>query len=72
MEGAPNPETVSTKLQKIAELARESPAMAFTSLNHCIDIDLLLEATSAPVKTVLRASTGKRRKSRGKALRQPR
>ena len=28
-EGAPNPETVSTKLQKIAEPARKAPAMAF-------------------------------------------
>jgi hypothetical protein len=27
MEGAPNPETVSTKLQKIAELARKASAM---------------------------------------------
>lgn len=44
MEGALNPETVSTKLQKIAELARKASAMAFTSLNHCIDMALLLEA----------------------------
>ena len=44
MEGIPGPETVSTKLQKIAELAGKAPAMAFTSLNHYIDIDLLLEA----------------------------
>ena len=44
MEGIPGPETVSTKLQKIAELAGKAPAMAFTSLNHHIDIGLLLEA----------------------------
>lgn len=44
MEGIPSPETVSTKLQKIAELAEKAPAMAFTSLNHYIDIGLLLEA----------------------------
>lgn len=44
MEGMPSPETVSTKLQKIAELAKEAPAMAFTSLNHCIDLGALLEA----------------------------
>jgi group II intron reverse transcriptase/maturase len=44
MEGAQNPETVSTKLQKIAELAKKAPAMTFTSLNHYIDMDLLLEA----------------------------
>jgi RNA-directed DNA polymerase len=44
MEGMPSPETVSTKLQKIAKMAKKAPAMAFTSLNHCIDADLLLEA----------------------------
>jgi RNA-directed DNA polymerase len=44
MEGIPGPETVSTKLQKIAELAGKAPEMAFTSLNHHIDIGLLLEA----------------------------
>lgn len=44
MEGIPSPETVSTKLQKIAELAGKAPEMVFTSLNHYIDIDLLLEA----------------------------
>ncbi len=44
MEGIPSPETVSTKLQKIAELAGKAPGMAFTSLNHYIDIDMLHEA----------------------------
>ncbi|MGA9750676.1 MAG: transcription elongation factor GreAB, partial [Acidobacteriota bacterium] len=44
MEGMPSPETVSTKLQKIAELAGKAPEMAFTSLNHYVDIDRLLEA----------------------------
>jgi len=44
MEGMPSPETVSTKLQKIAELAEKAPEMAFTSLNHYIDIELLLVA----------------------------
>ena len=44
MEGISSPETVSTKLQKIAELAGKAPEMAFTSLNHYIDIELLLEA----------------------------
>ena len=41
MEGIPSPETVSTKLQKIAKLAGKAPEMAFTSLNHYIDIELL-------------------------------
>ena len=31
MEGIPSPETVSTKLQKIAELAEKAPGMAFNS-----------------------------------------
>ncbi len=44
MEGIPSPETISTKLQKIAELAGKASEMAFTSLNHYIDIDLLKEA----------------------------
>jgi group II intron reverse transcriptase/maturase len=44
MEGISGPETVSTKLQKIAELARKASKMVFTSLNHHFNIDLLLEA----------------------------
>lgn len=44
MEGIPSPETVSTKLQKIAELAGKAPKMVFTSLNHHININLLMEA----------------------------
>ena len=39
-----SPVTVSTKLQRIAELARNAPDMAFTSLSHHIDFDLLHEA----------------------------
>jgi hypothetical protein len=33
-EGALKPESVSTKQERIAKLAAENPAMAFTSLNH--------------------------------------
>jgi group II intron reverse transcriptase/maturase len=36
--------TVSTKRQRIAELAREAPEMAFTTLAHHIDMDWLREA----------------------------
>jgi RNA-directed DNA polymerase len=36
--------TVSTKLQRIAELAREAPERAFLSLAHHIDMDFLHEA----------------------------
>ena len=37
-------QTVSTKLRRIAELARNAPDMAFTTLAHHIDIDWLREA----------------------------
>ena len=33
------PNSVSTKQERIAELARLNPAMAFTSLNHYIDYE---------------------------------
>jgi len=36
--------TISTKLERIAKLAREAPGMAFTTLAHHIDIDWLREA----------------------------
>ncbi len=38
------PEIISTKLQRIAERARKSPEMVFTSLAHHIDIEWLREA----------------------------
>jgi RNA-directed DNA polymerase len=36
--------TVSTRLQRIAELARNAPTMAFTTLAHNIDVELLRKA----------------------------
>ena len=39
-----NPSTVSTKQQRIAELAKRSPAMGFTSLAHLMDLEWLREA----------------------------
>jgi group II intron reverse transcriptase/maturase len=44
MAGALEPVDVSTKQQRIAELARQSPEMGFTSLAYFIDIDWLTEA----------------------------
>ena len=44
MTRAPNLEDVSTKQRRIATLAAESPEMAFTSLNHYLDINWLREA----------------------------
>jgi RNA-directed DNA polymerase len=37
-------DTVSTRQQRIAELAKQSPQMAFTSLNHHLDLTWLREA----------------------------
>jgi RNA-directed DNA polymerase len=44
MAGASKPGTVSTRQQRIAELAKQSPQMGFTSLAHHIDIFWLYEA----------------------------
>ena len=44
MQGTPSPANVSTKLQRIAKLAKQAPDMVFTSLAHYIDLDLLHEA----------------------------
>ena len=44
MRGTPVPESVSTKLQRIADLAREDPERNFLSLSHHIDIEFLREA----------------------------
>ena len=44
MPGTPRPDLVSTKRQRIAELARDCPDMAFTNLAHHIDIEWLLTA----------------------------
>ena len=44
MAGASKPDPVSTKQQQIAELAQQSPQMAFTSLNHHLDLVWLVEA----------------------------
>ena len=35
------PDNVSTKQERIAQLARDNPAMAFTSLNHYLDMEWL-------------------------------
>ena len=44
MTGTPILGDISTRLQRIAQLAREDPQRAFLSLAHHIDIDLLHEA----------------------------
>jgi group II intron reverse transcriptase/maturase len=44
MTGTQGSRTISPKLLRIAELAREKPQTALTTLAHAIDLDLLLEA----------------------------
>ena len=43
MPGSSSPDPISTRLQRIAELARQSPEMVFTTLAHHVDIEFLLE-----------------------------
>lgn len=44
MAGASEPDTVSTRQQRIAELAKQNPEMGFTSLNHHLDPEWLFAA----------------------------
>lgn len=44
MSGTSSPEDISTRLQRIAELAKEAPEMVFTTLAHHIDMEFLHEA----------------------------
>ena len=44
MAGASEPDPVSTRQQRIAELAKQAPQRGFTSLNHHIDLRWLHEA----------------------------
>jgi RNA-directed DNA polymerase len=44
MNGTPSLEDISPGIQRIAELARQAPGLAFTTLAHHIDIDRLVDA----------------------------
>ena len=44
MKDTPKSENISTRLQRVAKLAKEAPNMVFTNLSHHIDTDLLQEA----------------------------
>jgi RNA-directed DNA polymerase len=44
MPGTSSPISVSTRLQQIAELARQSPSMVLTTLAHHVDVEFLREA----------------------------
>jgi RNA-directed DNA polymerase len=44
MKGTLRPDNISTRLLRVAELAREAPELVFTTLAHHIDIEFLKEA----------------------------
>jgi len=44
MDGTPKPKTVSTKLERIAELAKRMPGVSLRTLAHHIDLDWMREA----------------------------
>jgi RNA-directed DNA polymerase len=44
MKETPSSENISTRLERIAKLAKEAPQLAFTTLAHHIDLEWLLEA----------------------------
>jgi len=44
MAETPSSGTVSTRQQRLAQLAKQAPQMAFTTLNHYIDLEWLKEA----------------------------
>ena len=44
MAGAQKPDPMSTKRQRLAELAKQAPQLGFTSLNHHLDLLWLAEA----------------------------
>ncbi len=46
MKETPSSEIVSTRLHKIAKLAREAPELVLTTLAHSVDVDFLREAYS--------------------------
>jgi RNA-directed DNA polymerase len=50
MAGASEPDHMSTRQRRIAELAKQSPQMGFTSLAHHIDLGWLLQAYQATRK----------------------
>jgi len=53
MGEAQTSQSVSTRLLRIAEMARKFPERAFTNLAHHIDLDLLKEAFLRTRKTGL-------------------
>lgn len=68
MEGTLRSETVSTKLQRIAEQAVRYPDMVFTTLVHLIDVELLEHSYKLTRKDAAPGLDGVTAKEYGKAL----
>jgi len=68
MAGASKPGIVSTKQQRIAELAKQSPQMGFTSLNHHLDLIWLLEAYHRTRKDAAPGVDGRTAEDYGRGL----
>lgn len=68
MAEAPTSKPVSTRLQQIANQAREAPDMVFTNLAHHIDLDLLREAYRQTRKTGAKGVDGQNGKAYGEQL----
>src|SRR5690606_3665318 len=62
MSVTPSTRSVSTKQQRIAELASLTPAIALTTLSHHVDAEWLREAYRRVRKTVRWAWTGRLRR----------
>lgn len=61
-------ESISTKLRRVAELARKAPGMMFTTLAHLIDVDFLHEAYRRTRKNAAAGIDGKTAEEYGKDL----
>ena len=66
--GRSTPKSISTKLQRIARLAKQSPGMSFTSLAHLIDIEWLREAYRRTRKDAAPGVDGQSAKAYGENL----
>lgn len=69
MTGRPGPETISTKQERIAQLAQQMPETALTSLSHHIDLDWLQEAYRRTRKDGAAGVDGQTAQEYGKDLR---
>lgn len=68
MAGAQESGSVSTRCQRIAELAKKSPQLGFTSLNHHLNLPWLIEAYNRTRKNAAPGVDGQTDDDYGKSL----